>query len=286
MTIFKTFEEARNYLKNNPVGKSLIRLDDGSGFEVKSKNGKPTEPPQSLVDNDNEVLSVEDLKELIDVKQFATENINKPRKISKPLFTSTSSTSANKTKEVKDGWFERKYRQVVKDFKGADRRRKIDLKRAINRPDSKTKEREATQPQHKADHKRYIRSCRKCGAEIPKRVIEEFQYREDCDSCRQKYLSKFGTSLPVNNAYKPSKKSVRRVDSNPGSRLCGDCDSPIPQARIDNIPDAIRCATCQSKFEAANPDSVARKVEEKFGTREDSKKMYGRQGAINKSNKY
>jgi len=154
--IFKTFEEARDCIKKDPVGKILVRLDNGSGYEVKSKNEKPTEPPQSLVDNDNEVLSVEDLKELIDVKQFVTENINKPRKISKPLFTSTSSTRTNKTKEVKDGWFERKYRQVARDFKGADRRRKSDLKRAINRSDSKTKEREAAQPQHKADHKRYV----------------------------------------------------------------------------------------------------------------------------------
>jgi len=133
--------------------------------------------------------------------------------------------------------------------------------------------------------KSVTRSCRKCGAEIPKRVIEEFQYREDCDSCRQKYLSKFGASLPVNNAYKPPKKSVRKVDSNPGSRLCGDCDSPIPQARIDNIPDAIRCATCQSKFEAANPDSVARKVEEKLGTRDDFKNMRNKQFGTNIHNK-
>jgi|GEM_PF-3140005 len=63
--IFKTFEEARDHIKKDPVGKSMVRLDDGSGFEVKSKNEKPTEPPQSLVDNDNEVLSEEDLRELI-----------------------------------------------------------------------------------------------------------------------------------------------------------------------------------------------------------------------------
>jgi hypothetical protein len=63
--IFKTFEEAREYIKRDPIGKSLVRLDDDSGYEVKSKNEKPTESPPSLVDNDNEVLSVEDLKELI-----------------------------------------------------------------------------------------------------------------------------------------------------------------------------------------------------------------------------
>ena len=63
--IFKTFEEARDHIKKDPVGKSMVRLDDGSGFEVKSKNEKPTETPQSSVDNDNEVLSEEDLRELI-----------------------------------------------------------------------------------------------------------------------------------------------------------------------------------------------------------------------------
>lgn len=154
--IFKTLEEARDYIKKDPVGKSWVTLDDGSGYEVKSKNERPTEPTQSLVDNDNEVLSVKDLKELIDVKQLVTESIKKPRKISKPLFTSTSSTRTNKAKEIKDGWFERKYRQVAQDFKNADRRRKIDLKRVINKSDSKIKEREETQPQHEADHKRYV----------------------------------------------------------------------------------------------------------------------------------
>ncbi len=72
--IFKTIEEARDYIKKDPVGKSWVRLDDGSGYEVKSKNERPAEPPQSLVDNDSEVLSVEDLKELIDAKQFITED--------------------------------------------------------------------------------------------------------------------------------------------------------------------------------------------------------------------
>ncbi len=46
--IFKTFEEARDYILKDPIGKSWVHLDDGSGFEVKSKNEKPTEPPQSF----------------------------------------------------------------------------------------------------------------------------------------------------------------------------------------------------------------------------------------------
>jgi len=61
--IFKTFEEARDYIKRDPVGKSLVRLDDGSGFEVRSKIGELLEPDQSL--DDNEILSVEELKDLI-----------------------------------------------------------------------------------------------------------------------------------------------------------------------------------------------------------------------------
>lgn len=155
--IFKTLKEARDYILKDPVGKSWKTLDDGSGwFEVKSKNERPSEPPQFLVDNDNEVLSSEDLKELIDFKQLFTENIRKPRKISKPLFTSTTSTRITKKKEIKDGWFEQKYRQVVKDFKAADRKRKNNFKAAIKSSKSKAREREATQPQYKADHKRYV----------------------------------------------------------------------------------------------------------------------------------
>jgi len=34
--IFKTFEEARDYIKKDPIGKSWVRLDDGLGYEVKS----------------------------------------------------------------------------------------------------------------------------------------------------------------------------------------------------------------------------------------------------------
>ena len=33
---FKTFKEARDYIKNDPSGKSLVRLDNGSGYKVKS----------------------------------------------------------------------------------------------------------------------------------------------------------------------------------------------------------------------------------------------------------
>lgn len=42
--IFKTFEEVRDYIKKDPAGKSWVRLDGGSGYEVKSKNERPAEP--------------------------------------------------------------------------------------------------------------------------------------------------------------------------------------------------------------------------------------------------
>ena len=60
--IFKTFEEARGYIQKDPVGKSWVRLDDGSGFEVKSKNGELIEPKETLANNDNEILSEKELK--------------------------------------------------------------------------------------------------------------------------------------------------------------------------------------------------------------------------------
>ena len=83
-------------------------------------------------------------------------------------------------------------------------------------------------------------------------------------------------SLPVKD------KDVSEMDyDNP----CIDCGCEIPQARIDNVPGVVRCASCQSKFEAANPGSVARKVEERFGTRDDFKSMRGRQFGVNVQNK-
>ena len=66
---------------------------------------------------------------------------------------------------------------------------------------------------------------------------------------------------------------------------CLDCDCEIPQVRLDSIPGAIRCASCQSEFEKDNPGSVARKVKETLGTREDFKNMSKRQYGINIKNK-
>jgi len=144
------------------------------------------------------------------------------------------------------------------------------------------------------------RCCKKCGVEIPESVLKEFQYREECDSCRQEYLSKFGATLPKDNKIKPINKRVEKVHSNTNnlpkkqhdnsnsnlsSKLCSDCGCNIPQARIDNLPEALRCASCQSKFEEANPSSVARKVEEKFGTRDDFKNMRSKQFGTNIHNK-
>ena len=66
---------------------------------------------------------------------------------------------------------------------------------------------------------------------------------------------------------------------------CLDCECEIPQVRLDRIPGAIRCASCQSEFEKDNPNSVARKVKETLGTREDFKNMRKRQYGINIKNK-
>ncbi|MCH9645746.1 MAG: TraR/DksA C4-type zinc finger protein [Proteobacteria bacterium] len=83
------------------------------------------------------------------------------------------------------------------------------------------------------------------------------------------------------NSNKGEKNSLPESVDNP----CIDCGCEIPQARIDNVPGAVRCAPCQSKFEEDNPDSVAREVEEKFGTREDFKNMRNKQFGTNIHNK-
>lgn len=66
---------------------------------------------------------------------------------------------------------------------------------------------------------------------------------------------------------------------------CIECGCEIPQARLDNVDGVVRCAACQSRFETDNPDSIARKVEETLGTREDFKNMSKRQYGINIKNK-
>jgi len=124
--IFKTFEEARNYIQKDPIGKSLVRLDNGIGYEVISKVSKP-------FNGDNNVLSKQDLRKVI-----GSEFLYKVKY------------------ELKPGSFENKYRKVARDFESADRRRKNDLKRVVSRSDSKSKERDAAQPQYKVDHKRYV----------------------------------------------------------------------------------------------------------------------------------
>jgi len=81
------------------------------------------------------------------------------------------------------------------------------------------------------------------------------------------------------------KSLIINHDDLESSNLCSDCGCEIPQVRIDSVPGVIRCAKCQSKFEESNPDSLARKIEETFGTREDFKNMSRRQFGINSKTK-
>ena len=82
---------------------------------------------------------------------------------------------------------------------------------------------------------------------------------------------------------KPQETNLESVQTvnNP----CAECECEIPRERLDQMPDAIRCAPCQSTFEKANPGSVARKVEEKLGTRDDFKNMRNKQYGTNIHNK-
>lgn len=89
-----------------------------------------------------------------------------------------------------------------------------------------------------------------------------------------------------NNPIVPYDKQAKAANNNQVvNNPCIDCGCEIPQARLDNMIDAVRCAPCQTEFEIANPGSVARKVEEKLGTREDFKNMRNKQYGTNIHNK-
>lgn len=42
-----------------------------------------------------------------------------------------------------------------------------------------------------------------------------------------------------------------RTPARPGSLVCEDCDSPIPEARRAAMPSATRCIRCQEEMEKA-----------------------------------
>jgi len=89
-TIFKTFEEARDYIKKDPVGKSWVRLDDGSGFEVKNKKRDTLVANEERDSGDNEVLSVAELKKQIGFNKIKSNYRKKPRHTNKPLYSSAN----------------------------------------------------------------------------------------------------------------------------------------------------------------------------------------------------
>lgn len=130
---FKTFEEAREYIKKDPVGKSLVRLDNDSGFEVKSKNKYTQEHSDEGSDSssidDNKVLSKQDLRKVI------------------------GADFIYKTKyESKEDSFENKYKKVARNLKSSYRKKKKRIREATKISDARAKVVRPTQN----DHKRYI----------------------------------------------------------------------------------------------------------------------------------
>ena len=121
------------------------------------------------------------------------------------------------------------------------------------------------------DHKIPNGECEVCGCNISSNLIfcsdceEDFRQANSIET-QSEALNTISDDLKINNP-------------------CIDCGCEIPQARIDNVAGVIRCAKCQSKFEESNPDIVARKTEETFGTREDFKNMSRRQFGINTKTK-
>ena len=81
------------------------------------------------------------------------------------------------------------------------------------------------------------------------------------------------------------KEHVENPDTNKPNvkKPCKDCHEEIESSRVSN--NAIRCISCQDKYEKNNPDTVSRKIDEPFGTREDFKSMSNKQFGTNTQNK-
>lgn len=62
--------------------------------------------------------------------------------------------------------------------------------------------------------------------------------------------------------------------SNDQGRLCRECRQPIPAARLKVVPGATLCVDCKK---GADDDSSPRIDEGLAGTREDHKRMRGKQ---------
>ena len=74
MAIFKSIKEARDFIKKDPKGKSWVRLDNGLGFEVKSKSADVLITNQEQNSGESEVLSEVELKKLIGFSRFNSHN--------------------------------------------------------------------------------------------------------------------------------------------------------------------------------------------------------------------
>lgn len=129
--IFKTFEEAKDYIQKDPVGKSIVRLDGGSGYKVRIKSNH-NQYDNSFDDYDEEVDNSSYEKELREV--IGRDFIHRVKY------------------ESKEDSFENKYKKVARDLKSSYRKKKEHIRKATEISDARAKVVRPTQN----DHKRYI----------------------------------------------------------------------------------------------------------------------------------
>lgn len=279
-TIFKTFEEAKEYIEKKPVGKSIVRLDGNSGFKVNDTCKKPekkrdsvslpklkTEATSDYFKIENyptvRVVNAQWLGGVQEIQNIRNENIKNNREINSGIPISLEEI------DLFISWVESG--KSLLEIKSFFQRKMSSLEKFVSKDGNKRDE--------------LANRCRVTSwneSQKPKLGDKsDVPLNKKSDSISKKNIATTPLDNYVVNA--PAKdKGLDDSIQNP----CLDCDCEIPQVRLDSIPDATRCASCQSEFEKDNPDSVARKIEDKgIMTREGAKQMRAKQYGTNIRNK-
>ena len=279
-TIFKTFEEAKEYLEKDPNGKSIVRLDDNSGFKVNGFNKNPAEQKASVTSSKTKttitsdyfkiesyptvrVVNAQWLGGVQEIQNIRNENIKNNRKINSGMPISLEEV------DLFISWVEsgRSLLEIESFFQ----RKMSSLEKFVSKDGVKRGE--------LADRCRVTSWSESNKPKLSKKTTALLNKKDEL--LGEVYID----TIPLNGHVINSPVECKGLDEliqNP----CLDCDCEIPQVRLDRIPGAIRCASCQSKFEKDNPDSVARKFQDKgIMTREGAKQMRAKQYGTNIRNK-
>jgi RNA polymerase-binding transcription factor DksA len=280
VTIFKTFKEAQDFIKKSPVGKSIVRLDNDLGFEVKVVNKELdkqqssatiSKPKSSVASNyfkiesypTVRVVNAQWLGSVQDIQNIRKENIKNNREINSGMPISLEEV------DLFISWTESG--KSLLEIQNFFQRKIASLEKFVSKDGGK--------------RERLADRCRVTSWNESQKPKLSSKSAVTIDKKSKSLDKKYSAITPSNNHVVNAPEKDRELDDliqNP----CLDCDCEIPQARLDSIPNAVRCASCQSDYERDNPDSVARKIEDKsIMTREGAKQMRAKQYGTNIRNK-